>query len=93
MKLQYSKSVGIALAIAAVCIPLGFIMAPGWFFFAFAASWVAFVVSMGGKSNSQESTNSAIIFAEENRIQQTEMVLNPAYKTVHPANIHRETDY
>ena len=41
MQLRYTKGVGIALAIAAGCAVLGFVVAPGWWFFAAFSVWWA----------------------------------------------------
>ena len=49
MQLRFTKGVGIALAIAASCAVLGFLMAPGWFVFAAFSAWWGFVLALGGK--------------------------------------------
>lgn len=45
MQLRFTKGVGVALAIAAVCTVLGFAMAPGWWAFAAFSAWWGFVLA------------------------------------------------
>ena len=49
MQLRFTRGVGVALAIAVGCAVLGFVMAPGWWFFASTASCLALLLSLGGR--------------------------------------------
>ena len=48
MQLRFTKGVGVALAIAAGCAVLGFVMAPGWWAFAAFSAWWALTSSARG---------------------------------------------
>ena len=87
MQLRYTKGVGIALAIAAGCAVLGFVMAPGWWFFGIVALWSSVLLAAGGvvgpvreKSNGHHYISSTFV----------DTVTDPAYRAIDPTNIHRE---
>ena len=53
MQLRFTKGVGVALAIAAGCAVLGFVMAPGWWALAaFSAWWAISLMSTDGDQSS-----------------------------------------
>ena len=73
MQLRFTKGVGVALPIAAGCAVLGFVMAPGWWAFAAIVSWLAFILALGGRLDSNVS--SALI-DDSHRNQSEEFVVN-----------------
>ena len=56
MQLRFTKGVGVALAIAAGCAVLGFVMAPGWWFFSAFSFWLSFVFALGAKFEASRVT-------------------------------------
>ena len=92
MQLRYTKGVGIALAIAAGCALLGFAIAPGWWFFAAASVWLAFLLAAGGAVEGEISASSRGQLSEPFLGSDRDLSMDPSLRNSYAGNVFSNSD-